>query len=207
MNTLYYGDNLYILRNHDYFPTASVDLVYLDPPFNSSRNYNVLFKDESGQASEARVENIKARAGGDMSECGDAPRMQERGDHDVAAGATLGRRAFVVGSECPEHAFGLTALDELQCCAPTEAWLRKPQELAPTFGCVDQLSELYDLSKQAEALGDSGAAWGTATLLHALDRASAHVEQPAHPFVGQTETLADRMRIDGGGRAQHVDAS
>ena len=46
MNTLYYGDNLNILRR--YIDKESVDLVYLDPPFNSNRNYNVLFKDESG---------------------------------------------------------------------------------------------------------------------------------------------------------------
>ena len=41
-NTLFYGDNLHILR--DYIEDASVDLVYLDPPFNSSATYNVLFK-------------------------------------------------------------------------------------------------------------------------------------------------------------------
>jgi len=46
-NTLYYGDNLDILRSRDYFPNECVDLIYLDPPFNSSRSYNVLFKDES----------------------------------------------------------------------------------------------------------------------------------------------------------------
>ena len=45
MNTLYYGDNLKILR--DYIKDESVDLIYLDPPFNSNRNYNFLFKDES----------------------------------------------------------------------------------------------------------------------------------------------------------------
>jgi DNA modification methylase len=38
-NTLFYGDNLFILREH--IPSESVDLIYLDPPFNSSRNYNV----------------------------------------------------------------------------------------------------------------------------------------------------------------------
>jgi adenine specific DNA methylase Mod len=52
-NTLYYGDNLSILRQ--YIPDESVDLVYLDPPFNSSRNYNVLFKNERGEAAEAQV--------------------------------------------------------------------------------------------------------------------------------------------------------
>ena len=52
-NTLFYGDNLPILR--DYIADESVDLIYLDPPFNSNRNYNVLFKDESGQQSEAQI--------------------------------------------------------------------------------------------------------------------------------------------------------
>lgn len=53
INTLFYGDNLAILR--EYIPDESVDLVYLDPPFNSSRSYNVLFKDESGRESEAQI--------------------------------------------------------------------------------------------------------------------------------------------------------
>jgi site-specific DNA-methyltransferase (adenine-specific) len=40
-NKLYYGDNLEVLR--DYIPDQSVDLIYLDPPFNSRQDYNVLF--------------------------------------------------------------------------------------------------------------------------------------------------------------------
>lgn len=44
-NTLFYGDNLPILR--EYIIDESVDLVYLDPPFNSNRSYNVLFKEEA----------------------------------------------------------------------------------------------------------------------------------------------------------------
>src|SRR5256885_15956526 len=52
-NTLFYGDNLKVLR--EYIPNESVDLVYLDPPFNSNRNYNVLFKDESGEESESQI--------------------------------------------------------------------------------------------------------------------------------------------------------
>jgi adenine specific DNA methylase Mod len=52
-NTLFYGDNLEILR--DYLIDECVDLVYLDPPFNSNRNYNVLFKDEQGLDSEAQI--------------------------------------------------------------------------------------------------------------------------------------------------------
>jgi len=52
-NTLFYGDNLFILREH--IASESVDLIYLDPPFNSSRNYNVLFKDEKGVDSESQI--------------------------------------------------------------------------------------------------------------------------------------------------------
>lgn len=52
-NTLFYGDNLPILR--EYIADESVDLIYLDPPFNSNRSYNVLFKDESGQESDAQI--------------------------------------------------------------------------------------------------------------------------------------------------------
>ncbi len=52
-NTLFYGDNLFILREH--IASESVDLIYLDPPFNSNRNYNVLFKDEHGTESEAQI--------------------------------------------------------------------------------------------------------------------------------------------------------
>ena len=52
-NRLYFGDNLDILRNN--VPNASVDLIYLDPPFNSNANYNVLFQEKSGQQSAAQI--------------------------------------------------------------------------------------------------------------------------------------------------------
>ena len=54
MNHLYYGDNLAVLRAH--FADASVDLIYLDPPFNSNASYNVLFKGASGAESAAQIE-------------------------------------------------------------------------------------------------------------------------------------------------------
>ena len=44
LNQLYYGDNLDVLRRH--VPDSSVDLIYLDPPFKSDQNYNVLFPSE-----------------------------------------------------------------------------------------------------------------------------------------------------------------
>ena len=53
-NQLFYGDNLQVLREH--LAEGSVDLIYLDPPFNSKRDYNLLFKTPKGHASEAQIE-------------------------------------------------------------------------------------------------------------------------------------------------------
>ena len=55
-NRLYYGDNLEVLRDPSQFPDESVDLIYLDPPFNSNAGYNVLFKSASGAGANASIE-------------------------------------------------------------------------------------------------------------------------------------------------------
>ncbi len=52
-NVLYYGDNLEVLRLH--VPDESVDLVYLDPPFKSNQDYNVLFAQHDGTSSAAQI--------------------------------------------------------------------------------------------------------------------------------------------------------
>jgi len=52
-NVLYYGDNLEILRK--YIPDNSIDLIYLDPPFNSKATYNILFKEPTGEPSQAQI--------------------------------------------------------------------------------------------------------------------------------------------------------
>jgi site-specific DNA-methyltransferase (adenine-specific) len=46
MNQFYFVDNLQVLREH--LATECVDLIYLDPPFNSKRDYNLLFKSLKG---------------------------------------------------------------------------------------------------------------------------------------------------------------
>lgn len=52
-NELYYGDNLDILRR--YIKDDSVDLIYLDPPFNSNASYNVLFAERGGERAAAQI--------------------------------------------------------------------------------------------------------------------------------------------------------
>src|SRR5580658_6957041 len=54
MNQLFYGDNLNVLR--DSLKDESIDLIYLDPPFNSKRDFNLLFKSPKGHQSEAQIE-------------------------------------------------------------------------------------------------------------------------------------------------------
>ncbi|MCK4822037.1 site-specific DNA-methyltransferase, partial [bacterium] len=58
-NILYYGDNLGILRDKDYFKDECVDLIYLDPPFKSNQDYNVLFAEQNGSRSAAQIRAFK----------------------------------------------------------------------------------------------------------------------------------------------------
>ena len=53
VNRLFYGDNLDILRQ--YVANESVDLIYLDPPFNSNATYNVLFRERTGEESAVQI--------------------------------------------------------------------------------------------------------------------------------------------------------
>jgi site-specific DNA-methyltransferase (adenine-specific) len=52
-NTLFHGDNLAVLRS---LPAECVDLVYLDPPFKSDQNYNMLYKERDGTKAAAQIQ-------------------------------------------------------------------------------------------------------------------------------------------------------
>lgn len=56
-NHLFYGDNLDVLRKH--IPAESVDLIYLDPPFNSNANYHILLKSPIGTSSDGQIEALE----------------------------------------------------------------------------------------------------------------------------------------------------
>lgn len=103
-DTLYYGDNLTILRNHKYIKDESVDLVYLDPPFNSNQAYNILFDEQDGSRSAAQIKAFTdtwrwdkgsaaqftelVQVGGDVSRAMQAFR-QLLGDSNVLAYLTM----------------------------------------------------------------------------------------------------------------------
>ena len=97
-NLLYYGDNLEVLRRH--IESETIDLVYLDPPFNSSQSYNVLFAEQNGSRSAAQIKAFEdtwrwdqaaaesyqsvVEAGGKVSQAMQAFR-QFLGDNDMLA--------------------------------------------------------------------------------------------------------------------------
>jgi len=95
-NLLYYGDNLDILRR--YVNDESVDLVYLDPPFNSNADYNVLFAEKSGEKAQAQIQAFE-----DTWEWG-LEAAQEyaevlRSGHDRVAKALKGMHDFLGSSD------------------------------------------------------------------------------------------------------------
>lgn len=63
-NLLYYGDNLDIL--HCYIKDETIDLIYLDPPFNSNQDYNVLFAEQDGSRSAAQIKAFRDTWGWDQ---------------------------------------------------------------------------------------------------------------------------------------------
>jgi DNA modification methylase len=76
-NTLYYGDNLDILRRN--VPDGSVDLVYLDPPFNSNASYNVLFSAQDGTRSAAQIKAFEDTWRWDQAAAYDYQKTVEQG--------------------------------------------------------------------------------------------------------------------------------
>lgn len=78
MNTLYYGDNLDILRR--YVPDETVDLVYLDPPFNSKATYNMLFEEHDGSKSAAQFQAFEDTWHWDHSAAAAYREVAERGE-------------------------------------------------------------------------------------------------------------------------------
>lgn len=81
-NTLYYGDNLDVLRQH--IADASVDLVYLDPPFNSNASYNVLFAERSGAQSGAQIQAFEDTWRWDQTAAAAYEETVETGGEDVS---------------------------------------------------------------------------------------------------------------------------
>lgn len=59
-NKLFYGDNLDVLREQ--IASESVDLIYLDLPFNSNANYSILFKSPEGQSADAQIDAFNCKA-------------------------------------------------------------------------------------------------------------------------------------------------
>lgn len=82
MNQLYYGDNLDILRR--YIKDETVDLVYLDPPFKSGKDYNILFEEKIGTQSNAQIKAFEDTWRWDQIAAEAYKETVESGHHNVA---------------------------------------------------------------------------------------------------------------------------
>src|SRR5213593_179979 len=94
-NVLYYGDNLDILRG--YIDDESVDLVYLDPPFNSNADYNVLFAEKDGTQAHAHIKAFEDTGTWNLEAAQEYAEVLRSG-HDRVAKALKGRHEFLGGS-------------------------------------------------------------------------------------------------------------
>lgn len=94
-NRLYFGDNLAVLR--EYVADESVDLVYLDPPFNSQANYNVLFAEKSGTKAAAQIKAFGDTWQWDQAAAATYREVVETGG--TVAQALIAFREFLGGSD------------------------------------------------------------------------------------------------------------
>src|SRR3954447_25024442 len=95
-NTLYYGDNLDILRR--YIDDQSVDLIYLDPPFNSDADYNVLFAEKTGEMAHSQIKAFEDTWTWDLEARAEYEEVLRSG-HDRVARALKGLYEFLGGSD------------------------------------------------------------------------------------------------------------
>ncbi len=95
LNTLYYGDNLDVLRR--YIAGESVDLIYLDPPFKSDQNYNVLFAEQDGSRSASQIKAFEDTSRWDQAAAAAYEQVVERGG--LVSPAMQAFRTFLAESD------------------------------------------------------------------------------------------------------------
>jgi adenine specific DNA methylase Mod len=94
-NVLYYGDNLDVLPRH--VEDESVDLIYLDPPFNSNATYNVLFAEQDGTRAASQIKAFTDTWHWDQAAVYDYERTVEQGGR--VADALMAMRTFLGASD------------------------------------------------------------------------------------------------------------
>jgi len=95
-NTLYYGDNLEILRR--YIEDESIDLIHLDPPFNSNADYNVLFAEKDGTQAHAQIKAFEDIWSWDLESAAEYAETLRSG-HDRLAKCLKGLHDFLGPSD------------------------------------------------------------------------------------------------------------
>jgi len=92
-NTLYYGDNLDILRRH--IKDKTIDLIYLDPPFKSNQSYNILFQERNGTKSAAQIKAFEDTWHWDLTAEETWTEIVEKGTNRRLADLMIAMRKFL----------------------------------------------------------------------------------------------------------------
>jgi DNA modification methylase len=213
-NALYYGDNLEILRR--YIDDESVDLVYLDPPFNSNQSYNVLFADKSGNQSEAQIKAFEdtwqwdqtaalayqetVEAGGDVSRAMQAFRTV-LGENDMLAYLSM------MGPRLVELRRVLKPTGSIYLhCDPTASHYLKVL-MDAVFGPQNLRNEITWKRSYAHSNSTQGARhYGRITdILLFYSKGSSPTWNPAYRPYDQKYIDRDYRRTDADGRRYRVD--
>ena len=159
MNQLYYGDNLGILQTRRYFPDAFVDLIYLDPPFKSDVDYNVLFAEQDGSRSHAQIRAFTDTWQWDIKAVETYEEVVERGG-DVAK-AMVAFRTFLGDNDMMAYLFAEThqrvlARLNLPPNASHEIIAARLQKAHPQLPRWKKLAQRFDSTDYTEGLPPGG---------------------------------------------------
>jgi adenine specific DNA methylase Mod len=215
MNALYYGDNLQIL--HECIESESIDLIYLDPPFNSQASYNVLFKAPTGEQSQAQIEAFEDTWHWNDHAEQAFDEVMHSGNSDVAE-MLRAMRSFMKESDMMAYlAMMAPRLLELQRvlketgsiylhCDPTASHYLK-MLMDAIFGPLNFVNEIYWKRSSAHSDAKQGAKhFGRVsdTLLF-YSKSPARTWNPLYTPYDKEYVERDYRRVDADGRRYRID--
>ncbi len=200
-NRLYYGDNLDILREH--LADESVDLIYLDPPFNSNASYNILFRSPSGAGADASIEAFDDTWVWGPSAAGAMMDITESGNHKLHILMQAMRTAIGENAMMAYLAMMAVRLQELHRvlkptgslylhCDPTASHYLK-LVLDAVFGAENFRNEI--VWQRTSAKGDAKNKFGAVhDIILFYAKSSSAILRPTH--AKKDEEYSARFRLD-----------
>ena len=210
-NLLYYGDNLDVLRRH--IDDESVDLIYLDPPFNSNADYNVLFAEKDATKSHAQIKAFEDTWQWDLEAAQEYAEVLRSG-HDRVAKALKGMYEFLGGSDMMAY-LSMMALRLIELrrvlkrtgsiylhCDPTASHYLKII-MDAVFGPENFCNEL--IWKRTSSHNDAKRFAGVHDVILYYGKSAALTWNPQHVAHGENYLKTHYNKLDKNGRVYRLD--